>query len=122
MKLIFDSLDAMLSELRDRKVEVVRISPVIQAETGARTAGIPHLTSRAVVTAAIDERFWAEWRYWVGRSVAEVSERGLHLPERLKKKGDAAAAEISKRVDDANFQIREGFIAHDTCAVDNFRL
>ncbi len=122
MKLIFDSLDAMLSELRDRKVEVVRISPVIQAETGARTAGIPHLTSRVVVTAAIDERFWAEWRYWVGRSVAEVSERGLHLPERLKKKGDAAAAEISKRVDDANFQIREGFIAHDTCAVDNFRL
>jgi len=25
-------------------------------------------------------------------------------------------------VDDAGFQVREGFIAHDTCAVDNFRL
>jgi hypothetical protein len=122
MKLIFDSLDTMLSELRERKVEVVRISPVIQAETGARTAGIPHLTSRVIVTAAIDERFWAEWRYWVGRSVAEVDERGMHLPDWLKKKGDAASAAISKRVDDASFQVREGFIAHDTCAVDNFRL
>jgi hypothetical protein len=122
MKLIFDSLDAMLGELRERKVEVVRISPVIHAETGARTGGIPHLTSRVIVTAAIDERFWAEWRYWVGRSVAEVNERGLHLPDWLKKKGDVAAAEISNRVDDASFQVREGFIAHDTCAVDNFRL
>jgi hypothetical protein len=122
MKLIFDSLDAMLTELRERKVDVVRISPVIQAETGARTAGVPHLTSRVIVTAAIDERFWAEWRYWVGRSVAEVNERGLHLPDWLRKKGDAAAAEISKRVDNASFQVREGFIAHDTCAVDNFRL
>jgi hypothetical protein len=122
MKLIFDSLDAMLKEVRERKVEVVRVSPAISAETGARTAGIPYLTSRVIVTAALDERFWAEWRYWVGRSPAEVNERGLQLPEWLRKKGDAAAATISKRVDDANFQVREGFIAHDTCAVDNFRL
>ena len=122
MKLIFDSLDALLAELRDRKVEVVRVSPAVTSEPLRATAGLPRLTSRVIVTAAIDDHFWAEWRHWVGRALAEVTERGLHLPDGLRKKGDAALAEISKRVDDAGFQIREGLIAHDTVAIDSFRL
>jgi hypothetical protein len=100
MKLLFDSLDALLGELRERKVQVVRVSPSIHLESGARTAGIPHLTSRVVVTAAIDEHLWAEWRHFVGRGLAEVS----------------------KRIDDAGFLIREGMLAHDTAAMDTFRL
>ena len=84
--------------------------------------GLPRLTIRVIVTAAIDEHLWAEWRHWVGRALAEVTERGLHLPDGLRKKGDAALAEISKRVDDAGFQIREGLIAHDTVTIDSFRL
>jgi len=122
MKLIFDSLDALLAELRDRKVEVVRVSPAVTSEPLRATAGLPRLTSRVIVTAAIDEHLWAEWRHWVGRALAEVTERGLHLPDGLRKKGDAALAEISKRVDDAGFQIREGLIAHDTVTIDSFRL
>jgi hypothetical protein len=122
MKLIFDTLDALLTELHDRKVQVVRVSPMIHAETGARTAGIPQMTSRVLVTAALDEQLWAEWRLWVGRAMGEVGERGIHLPEWLRKKGDAALAEISKRVDDEGFQIREGIVAHDTAALDDFSL
>src|SRR5262245_26877295 len=122
MKLLFDSLDAILTELRDRKVTVVRISPAIEREIGARTGGIRQLTSRVIVTAALDEHLWAEWRHWVGRAVAEISERGLHLPATLQRKGDDALAAISKRVDDAGLEIREGILAHDTAAMDTFRL
>jgi hypothetical protein len=122
MKLLFDSLDALLTELRDRKVTAVRISPAIEREGGARTGGIPHLTHRVIVTAAIDDHLWAEWRHWVGRAVAEVSERGLHLPATLQQKGNEALAAISRRVDDAGFETREGILAHDTAAMDTFRL
>ena len=122
MKLLFDSLDALLTELRERKVTVVRISPTIERESGARTGGIPHLTSRVLVTAALDDHLWTEWRHWVGRAVAEVSERGLYLPATLQRKANEALAAISKRVDDAGFEIREGILAHDTAAMDTFRL
>jgi hypothetical protein len=74
------------------------------------------------VSAAIDTHLWVEWRYWVGRAVAEVSERGLHLPATLQRKGNEAIAVISKLVDDAGFEIREGILAHDTAAMDTFRL
>jgi hypothetical protein len=122
VKLIFDSLDALLAELRDRQVEVVRVSPAITREPLRATAGVPRLTSRVIVTAAIDAYLWAEWRHWVGRALAEVTERGLHLPEALRKKGDAALAEVSRRVDEAGFQVREGLIAHDSAVIDSFRL
>src|SRR5262245_52994827 len=122
MKLLFDSLDALLTELRDRKVTVVRSSPAIEREGGARTGGILHLTSRVILTAAIDEHLWTEWRHWVGRAVAEISERGLHLPATLQRKANDALAAISKRVDDAGFEIREGILAHDAAAMDTFRL
>jgi hypothetical protein len=58
----------------------------------------------------------------VGRAVAEVSERGLHLPATLQRKGNEALAVISTLVDDAGFEIREGILAHDTAAMDTFRL
>src|SRR5262245_61635058 len=122
MKLLFDSLDAILTELRDRKVTVVRLSPAIEREGGARTGGIPHLTSRVILTAALDDHLWAEWRHWVGRAVAEVSERGLLLPATLGRKAHEALAAISKFVDDAGFDIREGILTHDTAAMDTFKL
>jgi hypothetical protein len=37
MKLLFDSLDAFLVEIRDQKVEIVRISPALAIDTGRRT-------------------------------------------------------------------------------------
>jgi hypothetical protein len=86
MKLLFDSLDAFLAEVRDRKVEIVRISPALAIDTGRRTAGIPTLVSRVLVTAELNEHHWAEWRHWVGRAIAEVGDRGLHLPAWLREK------------------------------------
>jgi hypothetical protein len=122
MKLLFDSLDALLAEVRDRKVEIVRISPALAIDMGRRTAGIPHLVSRVLVTSALDEDHWAEWRHWVGRAIAEVGDRGLHLPAWLREKQERALAEISKRVDDAGLLIREGILTHDTGVMDSFRL
>ena len=55
MKLLFDSLDAFLVEMRDRKVEVVRISPALAIDQGRRPVVVPHLVSRVLVTAALDE-------------------------------------------------------------------
>jgi hypothetical protein len=42
--------------------------------------------SRVLVTAALNEYYWAEWRHWVGRAIAEVGDRGLHLPAWLREK------------------------------------
>jgi hypothetical protein len=122
MKVVFDSLEGLLTELRDRKISCVRVCSAVHSDTGARTAGIPYLTRRIVVTAAIDVDLWAEWRYYVGRGAAEIGERGLHLSEALTRRGDELLATITKRIDDAGFLIREGMLAHDTVAIDNFRL
>lgn len=122
MKLIFESLDAFLTEARLRHVDVVRISPAIEADRGARTAGVPHLVCRVIVTAALDDHSWAEWRYWVGRAIAQIGPHGLHLPAALRRKQDHALATISKRVDEASFQIREGIVTHDAGVLESFRL
>jgi len=121
VKLLFDSLDALLVELRDRKVELVRVSPALEVDKGPRTAGIPHLVSR-VLTAALDDHHWAEWRYWVGRAIANVTARGFQLPPGLQEQHDRALAEVSRRVDEAGFLIREGILTHDTGVMDSFRL
>jgi hypothetical protein len=122
VKLIFDSLDALVQELRDQKVDVVRVSPAVQAELDARGVGVPRLTCRIVVTAALADQGWAEWRYWVGRAPAEVGERGLQLPDWLARKRDEALRAVSQRLDDEGLAIREGLLAHDTALVDCFRL
>ncbi|MBI4635686.1 MAG: hypothetical protein HY727_04995 [Candidatus Rokubacteria bacterium] len=122
MKLIFDSLDALLAELKERKVAIVRVSRAVHAESGRPAAGIPHLTCRVIVTATIDDDLWAEWRLWVGRSLAEVGERGLLLPERLRTKSDTALADVARRIDGASLQIREGLLTHDAASMDSFCL
>jgi hypothetical protein len=62
MKLLFDSPDAFLVEMRDRKVEIVRISPALAIGQDRRPAAVPHLVSRVLVTAALDDHHhWAEW-------------------------------------------------------------
>src|SRR5262245_7491843 len=43
-------------------------------------------------------------------------------PATLQGKAHEAIAVISKCVDDAGFEIREGILAHDTAAMDTFRL
>jgi hypothetical protein len=74
------------------------------------------------MTAALNEHHWAEWRHWVGRAIAEVGDRGIHLPACLWEKQDRALAEVSKRVDAADLLIREGILTHDMGVMDSFRL
>jgi hypothetical protein len=91
MTLIFDSLDSLLTGLRDRKVQVVRhLAGDLSGNAPAH--GVPHLTSRVIVTAALTEQLWAEWRYRVGRGLAEIGDKGLHLPEALRMKANARMA------------------------------
>ncbi len=122
VKLLFESLDAFLVELRDRKVEVVRVSPALQIEAGPRTSGIPHLVGRVLVTAALDDRSWAEWRHWVGPAVAEIGRPDLQVPTWLREKQDRALAEVARRVDEAGFLLREGILTHDRGVMDTLRL
>jgi len=49
VKLLFDSLGALLVELSDRKVETVRVSPAVAIESDVRTSGAPQLVSRVLV-------------------------------------------------------------------------
>jgi hypothetical protein len=122
VKLLLDSRDAFLAEVRDRKVEVVRISPALAIGTGRPAGSIPYLVSRVIVTAALGDHHWAEWRYWVGRAIAKVGDRGLHLPAWLREKQDRALADVSKPVDDAGLLVREGILTHDTGVIESFRL
>src|SRR5262245_8310909 len=122
MKLLFESLDALLGELRERKVEVVRVSPALHLEVTPRTGNIPQLVGRVLVTAALDDHTWAEWRHWVGQAVAEADRPELHVPAWLREQRDRALAEVARRVDAAGFDIREGILTHDTGVMDTFQL
>ncbi len=122
VKLLFDSLDALLVELRDRKAGIVRVSPVVAIEAGVQASGAPQLVSRVLVTAALDEGSWAEWRYRVGQAALELGRSEFQLPPWLREKQDRALAEVARRVDEAGFQIREGILTHDQGVMDTFRL
>ena len=117
MKLIYGSLGVMLAELRERKVEAVRVSPLTQSEAG-RATGIPHYASRVVVTAPLDGQTWAECRLWVGRGMGEVSERGFRLPEALRERGQKLLEEAKGQIEAAGFRVLEGMLAHDADVVD----
>lgn len=121
MKVLHDSLDALLAELRARQVEAVRVSRTVHSETGQRTGAIPYLTCRVIVTAALDEHLWTEWRLWVGRSIAEVGERGLLLPESLRKRSATALTEVRCQLEDAGFRVLDGVLTHDAATMDSFR-
>ncbi len=117
MKLIYGTLGAMLTELRERKVEAVRVSRVIQSEV-RRTPGIPSYTSRILVTAVVNDESWAECRLVVGRGLGELTEGAIRLPEALRKRGEKLLKEVKGRIEAEGFTILEGMLAHDTVALD----
>jgi hypothetical protein len=120
MKILHDSLDSLLAELAELQARTVRVSSLIQSEPAAPMAGVPQLTVRIVVTAMVDERLWAEWRLWVGRSLAEVGETGVRLPDTLRRRVQDRLAEVRRRVEAAGLAIREGLLAHDATSMDVF--
>ena len=74
------------------------------------------------MTAGLDENLWAEARFWVGRSRAEMGPHGLRLPAMLETRGAELAGEIRRRVEAAGFAVLDGLVAHDTASMDNFAL
>ncbi len=122
-KLIMLSLDTLLTEFREEKVAIVWVAPVTTPEWYRQDPGLPRLTSRVLVTAtALENGRLIEWRYWVGRALAEVTGDGLRPPPWLRRKTDEALSTITKRIGDASFEIREGLLASDAVTVDTFRL
>jgi hypothetical protein len=117
MKLIYGTLGAMLAELRERKVEAVRLSRVVQREPG-RTTGIPYYASRIVVTAPVDHDLWAECRLLVGRGLGEMVGGGTRLPEVLRQRGEKLLAEVKGRIQAEGLRVVEGMLAHDSAALD----
>src|SRR5262249_43414488 len=114
--------DTLLAELRDQKVDVVRVSPAVEIDTSARTSGVPHLVSRVLVTAALDDHTWAEWRHRGGQAGVEIGGSDVQMPSWLRDTQDRALAEASRRVDEAGFFVREGILTHDRGVMDTFRL
>ncbi len=117
MKLVYGTLGAMLAELRERKVEVARVSRVIQREA-RRTAGIPSYASRILVTARLEDGIWAECRLWVGRGMGELGEGGIRLPEALRERGEKLLKEVKGRIEAEGFTVLEGMLAKDGAALD----
>lgn len=120
MKVLFDSLDALLAELRERPVKVVRVSPALAIEASTLTARVPQLVVRVLVTAALDEHTWAEWRQWVGQALVDLSHREFEVPMGLREQRDRVLADIAKRIDDAGFLVREGILTDDQGVMDTF--
>ena len=116
MKIIHQSLAGLLQELRGRKVEQVRVAPLIKSFPDP--SGLPRYASWVVVSAALDWERWVEWRLLVGRARAEVTDEGAGLPPTLAQLGTKILTAVKAKVGEAGFAVADGLIAHDADAVD----
>ena len=116
MKVIHGSLKGLLQEVKDKKVEAVRVAAFMQSDVVAN--GLPRYTAWVVVTALLDWDLWTEWRLLVGRGHAEVTERGASIPARIAELMKERAAEIRARVAQAGLGVRDGMLAHDAEGMD----
>ena len=116
MKIIHQSLAGLLQELRGRKVEQVRVAPLIKSFPDP--SGLPRYASWVVVSAFLDWERWVEWRLLVGRARAEVGDHGAGLPSTLAQLGVKLLAAVKAKVGEAGFTVSEGLIAHDADAAD----
>ena len=116
MKVIHGSLKGLLTEVRDHKVEVVRVAAFMQSEVVAN--GLPRYTAWVVVTAMLDWDLWTEWRLLVGRGHAEVTESGVVVPARIATLINERGAEVRARVAEAGLAVRDGMLAHDAEGMD----
>ncbi len=116
MKVIHGSLRGLLQEVKDRKVETVRVAAFMQSDVVAN--GLPRYTAWVVVTAMLDWDLWTEWRLLVGRGHAEVAEGGAVVPARIAGLINERGAEIRARVAEAGLGVRDGMLAHDAEGMD----
>jgi hypothetical protein len=116
MKVIHGSLKGLLAEVKDRKIDTVRVSAFMQSDIV--TNGLPRYTAWVIVTALLDWGCWTEWRLLVGRGHAEVTESGAVVPPRIAERMADRAHEVRARVAEAGFEVREGLLAHDAESMD----
>jgi hypothetical protein len=116
MKVIHGSLKGLLQEVKDRKVEAVRVAAFMQSDVVSN--GMPRYTAWIVVTAVLDWDLWTEWRLLVGRGHAELTESGTTVPARIAELMKERAREIRARVAEAGFGVRDGLLAHDAEGMD----
>jgi hypothetical protein len=116
MKVIHGSLNGLLQEAEDRKVEAVRVAALVQSD--AVSNGMPRYSAWIVVTAVLDWDLWTEWRLLVGRGHAELTESGATVPVRIAELMKERAREIRARVAEAGFAVRDGLLAHDAEGMD----
>lgn len=111
MKVIHGSLKGLLAEVKDRKVESVRVAAFMQGD--AVSNGVPRYTAWVVVTAVLDWDLWAEWRLLVGRGHSELTETGAVVPARIAERMAERGKEVGARVTEAGLGVRDGLLAHD---------
>jgi hypothetical protein len=116
MKVIHGSLKNLLQEVKDKKVDAVRVAGFVQSDVVAD--GLPRYTAWVVVTAHLDWDIWTEWRLLVGRGYAEVTETGAAVPPRIAERLVERGTDVRARVAEAGLGVRDGLLAHDAEGMD----
>ena len=116
MKVIHGSLKGLLQEVKDKKVDAVRVAGFMQSDVVPNS--LPRYTAWVVVTALLDWHRWTEWRLLVGRGHAEVTETGAAVPQRIAERMAERCKEVRARVAEAGLGVRDGLLAHDAESMD----
>jgi len=117
MKVVHGSLSGLLQEVKDRKIDAVRVAAFVQSDSGG-TNGLPRYTAFIVVTAVLDWDLWAEWRLLVGRGYTQVTEQGAVVPPKIAELLKTRAQDVRQRITEAGFGVRDGMLASDAEGMD----
>jgi len=116
MKVVHGSLKGLVEEVKEEKVDTVRVAAFMQSDVVAN--GLPRYTAWIVVTARLDTELWTEWRLLIGRGHAELTEGGAVVPARIAELMKARATEVRARMAVVGLRVRDGIIAHDSEGMD----
>jgi hypothetical protein len=117
MKVIHGSLQHLIDEVKERKVDTVRVAGFVQSDV-APANGSTGYTACVVVTAVLGWDVWAEWRLLVERGQAEVTARGTVVPARIAELLNERAQDIRARLIVAGLSVEHGMVAHDAEALE----
>jgi len=93
------------------KVDGVRVAAMMQSTV--ESSGLPMYTSWVIVSGHVDWEKWAEWRLVVGRQRAEVTEKGVRVPDKLTAFTEEKLAEVRGWIEAAGLAMRDGILAAD---------
>jgi hypothetical protein len=116
MKIIHASLEALLTEVKQRNVGAVRVGAVM--ENDAVGNGIPRCTSWIVVSAPVGWDQWIEWRHCVGRDGTDSLDEADDIPPAVLGVINERLSAVWTRVVGAGLEVRDGVIANETEAMD----